>query len=89
MSKSITVKQLQDVGACSAQVDKFVELFGSKVNVTKKLALQYYNVFDWNWVCSALLSKSASAEYDKVCNPARAEYNKVRATTFVKCYLKG
>ena len=86
--RTLSLKRLVELGACSNQCRIFEERFGKSVRVTPGLCVRVAQVFDWDWAASHLLSKtalaecnlacdSALAEYNRVCNSALAEYNRV------------
>src|ERR1700691_1354896 len=79
--KTISAAQLVRAGACKSQVTLFRSIFGPRpVAVTVKLARAHADKFSWNWASQNLLTASASAEYDRACASALAEYNRVRAS---------
>jgi len=52
----ITLKQLQDAGACEEQQKLFKQAFGEQVEISEALAVQYAKVFNWEWAAEHLLS---------------------------------
>ena len=74
----LSVERLRQLGACTEQVDVFMELFGSEIDVTEELAVEHLDTFDWNWAAEHLLTAQAWAEYERV-----------RACTFARLYGKG
>ena len=77
----ITTRMLQAKRACSPQLTKFTELFPEGTEITETLCVQHASVFQWAWAAENLLSAPARAEYDKVRASAWAEYDKVCAST--------
>lgn len=49
MPRVLTIKQLEDIGACRSQIEKFRNLFGDSVSVTIELAVEHADDFDWFW----------------------------------------
>ena len=85
--KTVTVEFLRKLGACSKQVELFVELFpdGAEVteeNVTKAIA----GGMDVPWL-SGRLPPAARAEYERIEGPARAEYERIQGTALVAALL--
>ena len=85
-SREITLQQLVDKRACSPQVQLFIELFGTRVDVTVQAVVAITNRFDWGWAVQNLLSTAAQSEYYKVCVAAWSEYNKARAAARSEYY---
>ena len=75
MSRILHLQTLIDNGACASQVALFRELYGDKVRVTQKLCVAVADKFSFDWAAIKLLSA-----------PAWAEYGRVMARTFAKCY---
>ena len=84
MAKIITLRKLKAKRACQVQLDKFKELFGSKVEITLELCIKHAHDFDFNWAADNLLSASALAEYQRVTAPAWTEYNRVTASAWTE-----
>ena len=82
--KIITLRKLKAKRACQVQLDKFKELFGSKVEITLELCIKHAQDFNFNWAADDLLSASALAEYQRVRAPAWAEYQRVRAPAWAE-----
>ena len=59
----ITAKQLRKHGACSAQYELFVRLFGDEVIVTKELCIKHAQDFDWFWAATVLLTRGGYEDY--------------------------
>ena len=80
MSKTINAARLRALGACSAQVEMFVSLFGEKdMEPTLVLCVEHAAMFDWGWA-RCLLSAPARRAYDEATAPAERAYNEARAT---------
>ena len=77
-SRTLEHATLVDRGACKPARGMFLELFGTKVEVTEVLCLQHAADFDWDWAIEELLSPMAQAEREKAMVAARAEYRKAR-----------
>ena len=75
----ITLKMLQDAGACHDQVVLFRKHFGRSVDVTRERCVEFADVFDWDWAARRLLSAPALAAYDAARAPALAAYHAARA----------
>ena len=80
----ITIKQLEEHGACIKQVRRFKRLFGSEVSVTKARCLKHTQQFDFNWAAFKLLSRPARAEYNKARMAAWAEYDEARMAAWAE-----
>ena len=80
----ITLKQLDNRGACKGQRDLFEKLFGASVEITKELCIKHASDFDWTWATKNFLSASAQVEYDKACASAQVEYDKACAPAQVE-----
>ena len=79
MTKIITAKQLQDLNARRSQVVLFRELFGEQVEVTVALCESMSDQFDFDWAAANLLTDASTREeFKRVCDPASAEYVRVR-----------
>jgi len=52
---TVTLDTLIRLNACMEQRQKFEELFGDGVTVTRELCQEHAAVFDWDWVTSNLL----------------------------------
>lgn len=80
----ITLADLADNHACSAQRDLFVSTFGDKAKIgPRNMAKAIKAGLDIRWL-ERLIPASALAEYEKATAPARAEYKKVTASALVK-----
>ena len=86
MMKTVTLEQLRSLGACSSQLKKFEEYFGSKFEVTEVLCVAHAHDFDWNWAAYNLLTASALTAYERVRAPARTEYQRVEALAWAEYY---
>ena len=75
----ITLRQLQRLGACQAQRNKFKALFGQSVEVTAELAEKHAADFSVDWLVSNTLKAPAKAKYDRAMAPAKAKYDRVMA----------
>ena len=84
MAKIITLRKLKAKRACQVQLDKFKELFGSKVEITLELCIKHAHDFNFNWAADNLLSASALAEYQRVTASAWAEYQRVTASAYAE-----
>ena len=82
MSKTINAARLRALGACSAQVERFVSLFGEEdMEPTLALCVEHASTFDWNWA-RWLLSATAQRAYSEATAPARRAYNEATATAW-------
>ena len=73
--KTISAAQLQALGACLGQVERFHEIFGAgEVVVTRELCIHHAQEFDWNWAAMYLLTKRGRADYEARRAPLLADY---------------
>jgi hypothetical protein len=75
MSRTLTLQQLVEHGACASQRSLFAAAFGAAVEVTEALALQHAATFTWGWA-ARLLSSAGCASYQRATDLARAEYER-------------
>jgi hypothetical protein len=61
----ITAELLIRKGACSAQIDKFWDMFPEGVEPTRELCIAHANDFEWGWAAAHLLSLHARKTYDE------------------------
>ena len=73
----VTLQQLKDLGACSEQLQLFEEKFGESVVVTLELCMEFAQEFGFRWASRHLLPPKWQKEFDRVCDPARAESHRV------------
>src|SRR3990167_6172077 len=81
-AKRITARFLISAGACASQVQRFHDLWPRGIVPTAALALEYAGAFDWRWAAANLLSDSALVEYERMCAPAGAEYDRARGAEY-------
>jgi len=82
MSKTINAARLRALKACSAQVERFVNLFGEgDMEPTLALCVEHAPTFDWDWA-RKLLSAPARRAYDEATIPARRAYSEATVTTW-------
>jgi len=81
----ITKRLLQSKGACASQVALFAETFPRGTEITEAVCLAVADKFDWNWAAQNLLPPKSDAEYQRVCAPADAECQRVRAQAYAEC----
>lgn len=86
MNNVITLTLLQESGACNEQCDKFAELFGESVVVTREKAIEHANVFDWHWAADEFLTSKAYDNVFHVAQVAASEEHDAATTPFVKAY---
>jgi hypothetical protein len=84
--KYITLRKLENLGACSEQRRLFKRLFGSRVAVTEAKLLPHANKFNWRWAADHLLSAWAWGEHEQATARVWAEDNKARASAFIRFY---
>lgn len=101
MSKYITLKQLREAGACAPELEKFEELFGSRMYVSARRTLEAAEAgLDVDCAAQELLSADARAayrrirapalaEYERITDDAWAEYERIVAVTFARLYREG
>ena len=77
MSRTITLKMLEEVEACRSQVVLFERLFGDSTPVTEELCVKYASDFNFDFAANEFLTDPAWDEYEKVRGAALAEYEKV------------
>lgn len=77
--KTITLEQLVEVGACLSARRRFIELFGTSVEVTEELAVQHAHDrdLDFDWIAGSLFRGSDYDAYDVAVYPATKAYNDV------------
>ncbi|OGT59968.1 MAG: hypothetical protein A3E01_07765 [Gammaproteobacteria bacterium RIFCSPHIGHO2_12_FULL_63_22] len=83
-AKRITARFLISAGACASQVQRFHDLWPRGIVPTAALALEYAGAFDWRWAAANLLSDSALVEYERMCAPTGAEYDRARAAAWAE-----
>lgn len=59
MAKVLTLKQLEEAGACDKYYKRFQELFGESVEVTYEVCLKHSKDFNFGWALNRLLDKDA------------------------------
>jgi hypothetical protein len=74
----ITLDQLRSLRACDEQVVLFEKLFGSEVELTEVLLLEYGGQFDLDWLAKKLFKGDILDEYQETCELIWAEYQKAR-----------
>ena len=85
MSKTINAARLRALGACSAQVEMFVSLFGEKdMEPTLVLCVEHAATFDWDWA-RCLLSATARRAYNEATATARRACSEATATARRAC----
>lgn len=62
----LTLQNLKDEYACSEQVKRFQDFFGSKVVVTKALCAKHASDFNWNWAACYFLSYDGYNMYNGI-----------------------
>jgi len=79
----ITYKQLQSLGACTEQAEKFLEMFGEKgVRPTPELCILHAADFDWDWIANKALTLAGRATYEAATATALATYRAAIAPTW-------
>lgn len=78
--KYITLKQLRGAGACASTLKTFEQLFGSRMSVSEKRAVEAAEAgLDINWATEKLLRAPARAAYRRIRDDARADYWRILA----------
>jgi len=77
--KTITLQQLKDADACKAQVRLFEKTFGGEVEVTVGAALEYAQVFDFDFAARNFLEQAARKAYNEATAAAWKAYNEATA----------
>ena len=78
--KTISAAQLQALGACLDQVERFHEIFGAgEVVITRELCIHHAQEFDWSWAAMYLLTKRGRADYEAKHALLDADYEARRA----------
>ena len=73
--KTISAAQLQALGACLEQVERFHEIFGAgEVVITRELCIHHAQEFDWSWAAMYLLTERGRADYEARHAPLDADY---------------
>jgi len=91
----VTLKRLEEFGACAEGRERFRELCGESCTVTEKLCVEHATEFNWDWAACRFLPVEAWAEYDKAwaptwegykraCVAALAEYDKTRKAAYAE-----
>ena len=81
---TLTIAQLRKARACASELKRLKIIFGSSVVITEKLCVDHADDCSWDWAARNLLSRPASAEYNRVTAPAWAEYNRVRTPAWAE-----
>jgi Rps23 Pro-64 3,4-dihydroxylase Tpa1-like proline 4-hydroxylase len=76
--RTVSLKTLVRLEACSSQRELFEKHFGKSVRVTSGLCVRVANKFDWDWAAQHLISSQALVEYNRARDQARDEYNRAR-----------
>jgi len=84
---NITLKQLQDAGACEEQQKLFKQAFGEQVEISEALAVQYAKVFNWEWAAEHLLSVLGRKAYREAVAAAVKAYHEA-VVTAAKTYCE-
>lgn len=81
----ITIKKLRALEACADQVEIFAREWPNGCRITKRNVLRMAALdLDVAWLARRVLRDLARAEYEKIRNPAWAEYKKICAIAFWK-----
>jgi hypothetical protein len=73
--RKITSALLRQKGACSGEVEQFVELGGDHLEFTEALCLEHADKFDLNWAARVLLTPAAfQMHWRSQRNAAHREY---------------
>jgi hypothetical protein len=59
----LTVKRLEDLGACEDSVGDFRKIWGTQVEVTPEVFVPHAATFDWHWAADYLLSRKRSTQF--------------------------
>lgn len=99
MSRTVTLEQLRQKGACADQARLFRAVFGERAEVTIESCVAVADIFDWNWAALYLLSAPARAGYYSVMKPhltadghaeilmSPEERQRFRAAKWAICYI--
>ena len=63
--KTVSLRKLKLLGACTQQVDLFHQLFGDRCAVSVELCVVHAAQFDWSWAAQELLSAQARKAWDE------------------------
>ena len=63
MTITVTLAQLKSLDACLGEAQRFAELFGDSVTVTRELCVNHAGDFDWQWAARNLLSNTQRDVY--------------------------
>ena len=81
--KTVSIRKLKLLGACTQQVELFHQLFGDRCTVSVDLCVAHAAQFDWSWAAQKLLSATACRAYPeayatacRVCDEALATAGK-------------
>jgi|ERR1043166_2290368 hypothetical protein len=61
----LTLKRLEDLGACEDSVGDFREIWGEEVKVTPEVFVPHASTFDWHWAMDYLLSRERSNQFQE------------------------
>lgn len=85
--RGITAKRLQDLHACSRQIETFRSIWGDgPAPMTIEAAVENAEKFVWDWAAEKLLSPGALVEYSRATAPALAEYDRAEAAAWAEFY---
>ena len=68
--KTLSLRKLKLLGACTQQVELFHRLFGDRCIVSVELCVAHAAQFDWSWAAQRLLSVTAYKAYYEAVAPA-------------------
>ena len=77
--KTVSLRKLKLLGACTQQVYLFRQMFGDRCTVSVDLCVAHAAQFDWYWAAQELLSAPARRAYDEAVAPARRAYDEAVA----------
>ena len=78
--KTVSLRKLKLLGACTQQVELFRQLFGDRCTVSVDLCVAHAAQFDWSWAAQKLLSALANKAWGEAIAPANKAWGEAYAT---------
>ena len=76
--KTVSLRKLKLLGACTQQLKLFRELFGDRCTVSVDLCVSHAAQFDWNWAAQHLLTQERDIDYRAKCAPLYTDWQAAR-----------
>lgn len=71
----ITLKEMQDSGACEKSVKRFRRIFGESLELTDESIAKVAPFFDWDCAATKLLSEEQAETYERLVAPASIAFD--------------